>query len=199
MSKLDEAVSVYGALNAIRNRKEIIEEIAFICLCSTAYASTLYAKAKKMNLKSIPSKGHPSVPSTTTATKPSTIEVFDRASVKQMREEFQAAVDAVAERHGLTAGLGNIRFSAGEFTCKITVETSGNAVVKADLETGMFEVNAMQVGLSPDSFGKTFTRGNNTFRITNVKPRRRKYPVSAENVRTGGKFKFPVSATGMSL
>lgn len=48
---------------------------------------------------------------------------FDGKNLKQIREAMQAALDTVAADFGITAGLGNIRYTGTEFSCKLTAAT----------------------------------------------------------------------------
>ena len=198
MSKLITAVNVYGANVEDRSRKEIISLIASACDCGAAYASTLYSKAKKMDLgTSAPAKKK--AVTTTTSSKSSTVTSFNRSNLKQLRKEFQDAINAVAERNGIKADFGSIRFGDDEFTVKMTVETTGNKAAKIEKAKNGFGMDAFRVGLKEDSLGKTFKSNGRTFKITGVKTRRRSYPVSAVEVGgRGGSFKFAVKSTGMA-
>src|SRR5690606_31343377 len=50
-----------------------------------------------------------------------TIERFNKATLQALRPEVQAALDAIAEKHGIKLQLGNISYTpdGGSFTSKI--------------------------------------------------------------------------------
>jgi hypothetical protein len=59
-----------------------------------------------------------------------------------------------------------------------------------DPEKLLFGALAEAFGLSPDDYGRQFSTGRERFRITGIDPRRPKYPVSAERIPDGQRFKF---------
>lgn len=80
---------------------------------------------------------------------------FNKATLATLRPEVQAALDAIAAKHGITLRLGNIGFSpdGGSFTSKIEgkVEAIANeAEHKRFLEyAGMYGLDPAKVGDTP--------------------------------------------------
>ena len=127
---------------------------------------------------------------------PKQITSFNRTNLKTLRSEIDAALEAVLAKHGLTADLGNIRFGATDFRCKLNVEvasTTGPASV-ADTDAAAerkFKAHAWKFGLTGDEFGKTFKSRGTAFTIIEINPRAKRggYPVIAKNAR-GTEYKF---------
>lgn len=51
------------------------------------------------------------------------ITKFDRANLKALRADIDAALATVAEKHGISLGIGNISFSGEKFTTRMTAMT----------------------------------------------------------------------------
>lgn len=79
---------------------------------------------------------------------------FNKATLATLRPEVQAALDAIAAKHGITLKLGNIGFSpdGGSFSSKIEgkVEAIANAA-----EEARFREYATMYGYDPDKVAAT--------------------------------------------
>lgn len=114
---------------------------------------------------------------------------MDRDTVRRLRTEFQTALDAVAARNGLKAEMGTIRFDSGGFRCRLDVGVIGDgAVPKAD---ALARVATAVLGMPPDVVGRRFRAGGTVYTVTDIKPSRPTYPVSATGPK-GGRYKFTV-------
>ena len=194
MSKQSTANYLYeGGVSRNESRKEIIGNISRKCAVGVAYASTLYQKAKKTHTPTQTSHTKPEVTVTSAA-----VNTFNKANLRALRVDFQSAIDAVAAKHGLTGKLGNIRFGATDFTCKMTVETSGAAEVKTNNDAKDFRLYAEMSGLSADDFGKEFKYSGKTLKIIGYNTRAKKYPISLEDTR-GKKYKVSGSQIASAL
>jgi hypothetical protein len=196
MSKQATANKIYNTWYTDKDRKEIIELIIRELGVKPAYASTLYATAKKRAAKPVATnqqwKGDkmydkPSATSHTpvTGTK---INSFNRTNLKLIRAEMQAAIDAVAKQHGLKGSLGNIRFEDHSFTTKLSVETTGAAAVKEDRKANAFKLYARSEGLDASDFGKVFEYAGKTLKIVGYNTRAKKYAINVEDMN-GKAFK----------
>jgi hypothetical protein len=125
--------------------------------------------------------------------------MIDRQTVRSVREDLDHALREIGERHGLNLRTGSATFTAVKFTMKIeasVVDTDG-VDLAAQRE---FKVNAFRYGLPDDAFGKEFTGWDGIrYRVVGLKPRRRKFPISAVRVSDGRAFKFPVSTVSSIL
>ena len=189
MSKQSTANYLYeGGVSRGEARKEIIGNISRNLGIGVAYASTLYQKAKKTHTSTQTSHTKPEAKGAfekSPVRSSAKVTAFNKANLRELRVDFQTAIDAVAAKHGLTGKLGNIRFGATDFTCKMTVETSGAGAVKDDRKEADFRKYAVIEGLSADDFGKEFTYMGKTLTIVGYNTRAKKYPISLKD--TNGK------------
>ncbi len=125
---------------------------------------------------------------------------FSKSNLNTIRTDVAAALAAVEKKHGVSFKLGNIRYSANDFRCKLecfsTSDSTGKTVDPAESN---FKRDAFLVGVAKDAFGKTFKSGRSKYKITGINTRRHKYPVSAIRVASGKSYKFPVSMLPSSL
>jgi len=190
MSKQAQANKLFNTGTAAGDsRKEIIAQIQRVIGVKTAYASTLYATAKKKAGGTTYTYRRVNTPVKSGA---AISNLSDRATLRMLREEFQAAINAVAAAHGLTADLGNIRYNTEgtSFSTKMTVETGGKADVadrKADKAADNFKRYAVLEGLESSDFGKVFNYAGKTgLRIVGYNTRAKKYPISLEDASGRG-------------
>ena len=124
---------------------------------------------------------------------------LNKANLKIIRADIDAALAAVEKKHGGKFSLGNIRYSTNDFRCKLefvsTSDASGNAVNPDEIN---FKRDAFLVGVSKDAFGKSFTSRGKKYTITGINTRAHKFPIQGVNTR-GDRYKFPVSALPTSL
>ena len=121
-----------------------------------------------------------------------TIEAFTHANLRGFNAEVREALDAIAQKHGLTLKAHTPRFDSTKATVRYSFETQ--------TESGMphnFAMHASILGLSEDCFHAEFESNGSIFRIVDIVPRRRKYPVLAEKMKndkpTGSLYKFTCS------
>lgn len=118
---------------------------------------------------------------------------FDRATVRRISDEAEAALAAVAEKYGMTLSRGNGRFSPDRLTVKFDFAMATEAGAPSD-----FAQKAKMVGLPEDCFGKVFISGGTRYTITEINLRRRKYPVSGTGPQ-GGRYKFTADTVRWGL
>ena len=114
---------------------------------------------------------------------------MNRQTIKPIADDAEMALQMVAEQYGLTLKREAGRFSDTNFTVKFTFVCETEDGIPAD-----FVRLAPLFDLTVEDFGREFTTYNGTYRITGINPRRRKYPISAECIRTGKSYKFQQSA-----
>lgn len=118
---------------------------------------------------------------------------FDKSNVRLIISECQAALSAVAERHGLTLTQKNCSYRTDELPVpfKLTILQTNESGETVDPMATDFTLYATSFGLSPDDLGKTFKQfGGQSFKICGLKPRSRKYPIVVQQVGTTKKFKL---------
>ncbi len=125
-----------------------------------------------------------------------TPELCDR-----LRRDLLKACQSVAETHGLTVEGGelsdiDLRHSF-DISFRVGIPMADGAIYSPD--KAMFKVLALQFGLEPSDYGRTFRSKGELFRIVAINPNRPKYPISAERVSDGRGFKFPADNVAMYL
>mgnify|MGYP001565345412 CR=1 FL=1 len=69
------------------------------------------------------------------------INKFDKQNLQQLRQEINAAIKTIVDKHGLGKGsIGNIKFSGDEFRCKLTVNTKSNTSQPLRVSVNLGEV-----------------------------------------------------------
>jgi len=72
---------------------------------------------------------------------------------------------------------------------ELALENNGQVISK---EVTDYNIYAKRLGLPTDGIGRIFKSWDgNKYRVTGLKPRSKKYPVLACNLKTGKNFKFP--------
>lgn len=79
---------------------------------------------------------------------------FNKATLGALRPEIQAALDAIAEKHGIKLQLGNIGFAADGSSFKAPVEGRVEALADAK-EHAQFLEMARLYGLDPEKVAAT--------------------------------------------
>ncbi|WP_093037812.1 hypothetical protein [Ruegeria marina] len=120
---------------------------------------------------------------------------------QRLQDEMLKACQDVAARNGLVVEAKEISgvdlrwgFDLG-FRVSIPLP-DGSAL---DPERLRFEALAEAFALSPADFGRQFSTGRDTFRITGIDPRRPKYPISAERIPDGQGYKFTAEQVALLL
>jgi len=125
---------------------------------------------------------------------------FNKSNVRQFRADITDALKAVEKQHGVSFSIGNIRFTDNDFRTKLecfsVTDNSGNSVDAAKVA---FEQKAFRVGVKKSAYGQTFKQGNRTFKIVGINTRAKVYPIQAESVNRGTRYKFPLSAIPQNL
>lgn len=107
----------------------------------------------------------------------------------------------VASRHGFAVEANEISamdlrwgFDLG---FRVSIPLPDGTVL--DPERLRFEALAEAFGLSAADYGRQFTTGRETFRITGIDPRRPKYPISAQRIPDGQSFKFTADQVALLI
>jgi hypothetical protein len=129
------------------------------------------------------------------------IEQFTRQNLRAIYEDVEAALKPIAEKHGIKLERKSCTYRPDELPVAfkfITIEHDANGNTM-DSRAKDFVRYASMYGLSKDDFLAEFRSGSRLFRITGFKPKARKYPVLAEDVKTGKTYKFSAEKVKMAL
>lgn len=125
---------------------------------------------------------------------PTAIKQFDKANLKTLREDIDAALAQVAEKHGISLSIKNIRFDAANFRTQLEGATKGptGEVINGDLAT-LREHGKFWLG---DAFD-----ANRAYRdpisgamvlLVGLNMKRQKYPVIYKNLSNGKSYKTSI-------
>lgn len=127
---------------------------------------------------------------------------INRALVKQLREEVNAALASVAEKHGITLEVGGITYSDNHFDAKLKGRTISEDGVDEHAKKE-FEVYASRFGVKPEAFGVEFDMpGTGKVEVSGITPRSRKYPILVtvkKGVNVGTVYKVSASMLPHSM
>lgn len=115
---------------------------------------------------------------------------MDRKALRSFNADAIKALEGIAAEHGMSIRPGRHSFNEANATLKFDLSdiTSSGEVLTPEAQA--FKLNAALYGLSPDDLYGTFTFRGEQFRLTGLKTRRPKFPISAEKVSTGRPHKF---------
>jgi hypothetical protein len=115
--------------------------------------------------------------------------MITRQLAKDINSDIQAALQQVAQKHGLQFKAGNLRFSQTEIRTTINFQTVQTGVVR-NPEVEAYEQFARLRNWTL-KVGERFTTNNgDQFILLGYKPSRPKYPISAKSVRDGKTYKL---------
>lgn len=126
---------------------------------------------------------------------------FTRTNVRDILEECRAALEPIAEKHGLVLDRKGRTYYADALPVMFQLlvkQTDENGRVLS-AEGKAFLEQATLFGLKPEDLGRKFQDSGDEYEVCGLKPRSRKYPVLATNTRSGKTFKFPVSVVRAAL
>lgn len=119
--------------------------------------------------------------------------MIDRKFLRTFNDDAMAALERVAAEHGVRIKQMPGRFARDGSNATIKFElaaiTASGEVLSPEAQA--FKTHAERFGLSPSDLGGTFIHQGTQFRITGLKTRRPKFPISAERVSDGRGHKFP--------
>lgn len=121
------------------------------------------------------------------------IKQFDKPALRKFREDFDKAIAAFAKKNGVAMRLGGASYNESEVTYKLEVciASDGDMSAKEALGRKSLDLEGAMFGLTEKDYGRTFTNWDgDKYRLVGIKSSRPKYPVSAENIRTGKGYKF---------
>lgn len=106
-----------------------------------------------------------------------TVKTFDRANLKTIRADLEAALAAVSAKHGIALSTGSISFNANSFTTKVTAVVA-NTATGATVDTqevkwaAAFNKNYPFTGLNKTDLGKTISIPRlGTVKIVGMRPK----------------------------
>ena len=113
--------------------------------------------------------------------------MIDRQTLDNFRQDFEKAMETLEKQYGFIIDLGNITYSATSFYGKLEVHEGDS---RDDLNEQGFKAHCKTYGLDPDDYDRRFTYGGKDYIIIGIRPSKRKYPISCQQVQDGESYVF---------
>lgn len=118
---------------------------------------------------------------------------MDKQKTKDLRGSIYAAIKPLENEHDVVFNIGNVTY--GDSSCKFKMEVLDNLSdgKGVDFMELAFKAGCHLFGLTPEDYGKSFHTNGQTFTISGLKPKSRKYPIIATCTGNGKHYKFQAS------
>lgn len=116
---------------------------------------------------------------------------MNRTEARTLMEEVLGLLNSHFEDRGIKVTKGNGKYDDTSLTVPITFNEPNEEGVVQTQEEKDYELLAGSFGLYGVPLGTTFIFKGDTYTISGLKPRSRKYPVLAKQVANGKTYKFP--------
>lgn len=131
---------------------------------------------------------------------------FDTFTLKKVRAQMNEALELAGEELGVRFVVGNIRYSAESCNIKVEAYIEDAAAALKTSDKLVWDAHCRRYGFKPSDHGTVFVspQTGESFKITTIKTRNRKYPIVGEKINragvpTGKTFKFTVDAVRRGL
>ena len=126
---------------------------------------------------------------------------MDRQKAKDIREfiETNISFTELEEKFGVKVTLKSGNYTNSNLAMKIEFADIGENGEVNTREAEDFKARAELYGLKPEDLGREFSNGNDTFKITGLKPRSRKFPILAVNTKNGKVYKLAAQMVKLML
>jgi len=122
------------------------------------------------------------------------ITEFDRANIVLLRDLMVSAAQALAKQFGVVAqGYGG-KYTSDEYSLTVSFRILGDGGRPA-----VFDAKAYHLGIKPEVWGRTYLRRGafgkglaDSYKVVDLKPQNRKYPVIATRASNGKTDKLPI-------
>lgn len=127
------------------------------------------------------------------------IKSFDRSVCRQLSQDVLNALEKFCAARNIAIDYKGGSFGPSNATLKFEFavkDANGDAVTR---EAQEFETCCTMFGLDKTDLGKTFVTDRDSYRITGLTMRGRRFPILAERVKDGRSFKFPADIVCRAL
>jgi hypothetical protein len=122
--------------------------------------------------------------------------MFNKSSVAQIRKDVDAALAAVAAKHGVTFSLGTIRFNSESMRCTMSAAVNNTSTGAAEpLEYKELKLKGVRIlGINENDLSKTFKSPSlGSVKLIGYHASKYKYPFIVETV-SGKRYKLTTTA-----
>jgi hypothetical protein len=124
-----------------------------------------------------------------------TISTFDRATCRVVAQEIEAAVKAIAAKHGVSIKVARSTFSNGPtMDVKLACAVIASDGVVVDKDASALDQLGGLLGLVDGARGKTFTYGRKPYKLVGYRNSGGRMPFIGEC--DGKRYKFAIEALG---
>ena len=116
--------------------------------------------------------------------------MIDRQTLDNFRQDFKKAMETLEKQYGFIIDLGSITYSDTSFYGKLEVHEGDS---RDDLNEQEFKAHCKMYGLDYDDYDRRFTYGGKDYIIIGIRPSKRKYPISCQQVQDGKSYAFTAS------
>lgn len=127
------------------------------------------------------------------------IKSFDRATTRIVNERILDLLEPLGEELGLKFQINGARFSTEGATFKLEVATLSESGEANTAERSDFQSMAVLYGLQPSDLDQEFELNGNRYRISGLRPKRRRFPIAACRIPDGKTFIFPARTVVFQL
>lgn len=123
------------------------------------------------------------------------IERFDRPACREVSDKVLEALKPIAAQLGLSIKKHPGSYSSQNFVMKLEFAVIGEEGMAMTRERQDYTEQCWRFGLKPEWLDKIFTTDSgDSYQITGLRTRGRKFPVLATHTRTKKGYKFPARA-----
>jgi hypothetical protein len=103
---------------------------------------------------------------------------FTSETVEIVSKEITAALNTIADSHGIDLSFNSIRYSADEISLRVSGVILTDGKSREQLE---FEKYASRFGLRPSDYGTSFHLEGKRMTLCGIAPKSTKYPILARS------------------
>lgn len=128
-----------------------------------------------------------------------TMKKLDRAAVRTLTDEINAALAPLAQRHGITLRVGGGSFGEAFAKLRVDVATIADTGEVNTRESSALGALGALYGLEGVQVGTVVTMQGDRFVVTGLNAKARKAPVCLRRERDGKEFKATVAMVKLAL
>lgn len=122
------------------------------------------------------------------------IKELDKAVVKSLGGQIEAALQGIAAKHGLKIAYRGGSYSPGNAQIKIEISVLGEGGAPRTREADAFVQMAELCGFKPEHLNQSFNSGGHTYILRGMNTRAQRMPMVVERKSDGKSFKMTEEA-----